>query len=59
MAETTKPLAPEEVVVTVPKGEGKNVKVVEQETATNAEITVKVSRRRKPAPVPLLGVMVK
>lgn len=59
MAETTKALAPEEVIVTVQKGEAKHVKVVEQETAENAEITVKVSRRRKGASVPLLGLMVK
>jgi hypothetical protein len=59
MAETTKPLEPKEVIVTVPKGEAHNVKVVEEETQRNAEITVKVSRKRKAATVPLLGLMVK
>jgi hypothetical protein len=56
---TTKPLEPEEVIVTVSKGHAKHVKIVEQDSPANAEITVKVSRRRTGASVPLLGLMVK
>lgn len=55
----TKPLEPEEVIVSVPKGEAKNVKIVEQELPENAEITVRVSRKRKAASMALLGLMVK
>ena len=55
----TKPLEPEEVIVSVPKGEAKNVKIVEQESPENAEITVRVSRKRKAASMALLGLMVK
>jgi hypothetical protein len=58
MAATT-PLAPEEVIVTVPRGHARHVKVVEQDPPQDAEITVKVSRRRPSAAKPVLGLMVK
>jgi hypothetical protein len=56
---TSKPLEPEEVIVTVSKGSAKHVKVVEHDKPENAEIIVKVSRVRKGASMPLLGLMVK
>lgn len=55
-----KPLEASEVVVHVPKGSGKHVRVVESEAAgTAAEITVQVSRKREAGRVPVLGVIVK
>lgn len=55
-----KPLAADEVVIHVPKGQGKNVRVVESPDAgTSAEITVQVSKNRKASRAPVLGVIVK
>ncbi len=53
-------LAEDEVVVQVPKGLGAKVKVVETgKTGLKSEIAVRVSRKRKPSALPLLGVIVK
>lgn len=55
-----KPLPEGEVVIHVPKGHAKNVKVVESADAGQAaEITVQVSKLRKAGRVPVLGVIVK
>lgn len=55
-----KPLAENDVVIHVPRGTGKNVKVVESDDADGvAEITVQVSKQRKAGRVPVLGVIVK
>lgn len=54
-----KPLNDEEVVVHVPKGTSKYVKIVEAENQGNAEITVQVSKKRKSSRIPVLGVIVK
>jgi len=55
-----KPLEANEVVVHVPKGSGKHVRVVESADAgTSAEITVQVSKKRQAGRVPVLGVIVK
>lgn len=55
-----KPLAEGEVVVHVPKGHAKNIRVVESADAgQNAEIVVQVSKKRVAGRVPVLGVIVK
>jgi hypothetical protein len=55
-----RPLEADEVVVHVPKGTGKNVKIEEVDSAKAAnEITVQISKKRKPSAVPVLGVIVK
>ena len=55
-----KPLEEKEVVVHVPKGDKDKVRVVESDaTKANAEITVQVSKKRKPGVIPVLGVIVK
>lgn len=54
------PLEEREIVVHVAKGEGDKVRVVECETNDlNAEVTVQVSKKRKPGVLPVLGVIVK
>jgi len=53
-----KPLEEHEVVVHVPKGTAKHVRVNEVDNA-GAEITVQVSKKRKAGAVPVLGVIVK
>ena len=53
-------LREEEVVVQVPRGMGDKVKVVETgKTGLKSESAVRVSRKRKPSTLPLLGVIVK
>ena len=53
-------LRDDEVVVHVPRGMGDKVKVVETgKTGWKSEIAVRVSRKRKPSTLPLLGVIVK
>ena len=55
-----RPLDAEEVVVHVPKGTAKHVKIEEAESAKIAnEITVQISKKRRPGAVPVLGVIVK
>jgi len=55
-----KPLEENEVVVHVPKGTGHNVRIQESDAATlPSEITVQVSKKRKAAVLPVLGVIVK
>jgi len=55
-----KPLEEHEVVVHVPKGTGRHVKVEESETADLPnEIVVQVSKKRKVGVSPVLGVIVK
>ncbi len=54
------PARGDEVIVHVPKGTADAVKVVEVEAANlGQEITVQVSRDRKPQAPSLLGVIVK
>ena len=54
------PLEDQELVVHVAKGSGPNVRIVEMDSAALPnEITVQVSRKRKPSVKPLLGVIVK
>jgi hypothetical protein len=56
----TQPPGVEEVIVHVPKGLGKHVRVEEVDPHDMPnEITVRVSRQRKPGTVPVLGVMIK
>lgn len=55
-----RPLEQNEVVIHVPPGYAKNVRVVESPDAgKNTEITVQVSQKRKAERVPMLGVIVK
>ena len=55
-----KPLDEDQVVIHVPKGQARHVKVVESDEANQvAEITVQVSKKRKASTVPVLGVIVK
>lgn len=55
-----RPLEADEVVVHVPKGTGKNVKIEEVDALkTSNEITVQISKKRRPGAVPVLGVIVK
>lgn len=57
------PLKDEEIVVTVPQGNAKHVRVEEAASKAQAgapEITVRVSNKRKyDVSVPILGVIVK
>jgi hypothetical protein len=53
-----KPLEEQEVVVHVPRGTGKYVKIEEQDRLPN-DIVVQVSKKRKPSANPVLGVIVK
>jgi hypothetical protein len=57
----SEPLKEHEVVVTVPQGTGKHVRVEEAKGQPGApEIVVKVSNKRKyDVTVPILGVIVK
>lgn len=48
----------EQIVVEVPHGQGKNVKVIETDAKT-ADITVRVSKERKTASNMAVGVIVK
>ncbi|MEK6321352.1 MAG: hypothetical protein AABN33_06680 [Acidobacteriota bacterium] len=58
--EKRRPLEADEVLIHVPPGYGKNVKVVETKDAgKNAEITVQVSKKRVAGRTPVLGVIVK
>lgn len=58
--ETRKPLEEREVIIHVPRGSGKNVKIEEQDPSKlTSEIVVQVSSKRKPGPTPVLGVIVK
>lgn len=54
-----KPLAEDEIVIHVPKGAAKKVHIEESDVAATAEITVRVSKQRKAAKMPVLGVIVK
>lgn len=55
-----RPLDEEEIVVHVPKGSGRHVKVEESdEAAIPNEITVQISKNRKASAKPVLGVIVK
>ena len=55
-----KPLEENQVVVHVPKGTGQNVKVVEVDPNNLPnEITVQISKKRRPTTVPVLGVIIK
>lgn len=55
-----KPLQEDEVVIHVAKGMADRVRIEELDVdRANAEITVRVSKRRNSANMPLLGVMVK
>jgi len=50
----------QEVIVHVPPGSGKNVKVVESDpSARGHDISIQVSRERKPILSPAVGVIVK
>jgi len=49
----------EEIVIHVPKGTGKNVRIEETEVDQPSHITVRVSRNRKSSALPVLGVIVK
>lgn len=53
------PLKEEEVVVHVPRGTGGKVRIREAESDLPSEITVQISRHRKPGVRPVLGVIVK
>lgn len=53
-----KPLEENEIIVHVPRGTAKYVKIEEQDKLPN-EIVVQVSKKRKPATNPVLGVIVK
>lgn len=60
--ETYRPLAPlseNEVVVHVPKGTAKHVRIQEAGSALSNEITVQISKKRKAGVRPVLGVIVK
>lgn len=55
-----KPLKENEVVIHVPKGTAGNVRVVEADAPSlNTEITIQVSKNRRPGVIPVLGVIVK
>jgi hypothetical protein len=55
-----KPLEENDVIIHVPKGTAKNVKIEEAEPGKlTSEIVVQVSSKRKPGPNPVLGVIVK
>ena len=55
-----KPLPADEVVVHVPKGSKGKVRVEESDSAhLKSEITIQVSKTRKPTEMPVIGVIVK
>jgi hypothetical protein len=55
-----KPLPEHDVVVHVPKGTAANVRVVESDDGSLPnDITVQISKHRKPGARPVLGVIVK
>jgi hypothetical protein len=55
-----RPLEEDEIVIHVPRGTSGRVRIEELDVdAANAEITVRVSRSRKPGSMPVLGIMVK
>jgi len=55
-----KPLSADEVVVHVPKGAKAHVRVEESDSAhLKSEITIQVSKTRKPTEMPVIGVIVK
>ena len=55
-----KPLEENEVIVHVPRGASKHVKIEECEPGDlGTEITVQVSKKRKQGRMPVLGVIVK
>lgn len=54
-----KPLEADEIVVHVPQGAGKRIRVEESRGDLPNEITVQVSKKRKPTASPVLGVIVK
>ncbi|MGY3586647.1 hypothetical protein ACVIGB_004295 [Bradyrhizobium sp. USDA 4341] len=55
-----KPLPEEEVVVHVPKGTKAKVRVEESDPKDlTSEITIQVSKQRKPTAMPVIGVIVK
>ncbi len=56
--EKRKPLEEQEVVIHVPKGAAGYVRV-EESSGLTSEITVQVSKKRKPQIQPVLGVIVK
>ncbi len=58
MKKKSKALSGNEVVVHVPRGGKRHVKVVET-SGSDAEITVRVAKDRKAKAKPLLGVIVK
>jgi hypothetical protein len=58
--ETRRPLDEKEIVIHIPKGTKHNVRIEEQDAAhLPSEIVVQVSKKRKPGPTPVLGVIVK
>jgi len=58
--ENRKPLEENEVVVHVPKGTANYVHIVESDAdALPNEVTVQISKKRKPGARPVLGVIVK
>lgn len=60
MAEKPNPAKGEEVILHVPKGSADNVRVVEVDPAQlGQDITVQVSRERKPRVSSAIGVIVK
>ena len=55
-----KPLESDEVVIHVPAGTGKNVRIEESDaTDLSSEIVVQVSKKRQARAMPVLGVIVK
>ncbi len=53
------PLDGNEIVVHVPKGSARNVRIQETDTDLPNELTVQISQKRKPGVKPVLGVIVK
>ncbi|XXX74471.1 hypothetical protein WMF30_43170 [Sorangium sp. So ce134] len=54
-----KKLDGDEIVIHVPKGAAKHVRVEEADSEQPSEITVRVARNRRTTGVPVLGVIVK
>lgn len=54
-----KPLGEGDIVVHVPRGQAGNVRVQEATADQPHEITIQISKRRKPTVKPVLGVIVK
>ena len=57
--QTRRPLEEEQIVVHVPKGTGRNVRIEEASGDLPNEITVQISKKRKQGVRPVLGVIVK